>query len=310
MERELKEAAKLRRWSDEQINGILALLQEHAGYLYAHGHALALAQHVFRQACLKLDPASAPAFFAEVLNNGGSAHYGLGAAVEEARQWGVLILPPCVNRSSDRFSVVDPDALELIAAAAQTGSPSGGIRVPLTAIRGLGAEAVRHILQMRAVFGPFTSLLDFLRRMEPHQISRRELQVLIRLGAFSFTGRSRAQLALVEDIYASTGELLRATDRDPADVGPLEDELPTCSPRTRTLSSGRRSGSPRTSSHISASTSCHATSSRTRCASPRSSRRSTSPLWPASPTTPWCRSPAWSRRCGFARRRRASRWPG
>jgi hypothetical protein len=27
----------------------LALLQEHAGYLYAHGHALALAQHVFRQ---------------------------------------------------------------------------------------------------------------------------------------------------------------------------------------------------------------------------------------------------------------------
>ncbi len=60
MERELKEAAKLRRWSDEQINSILALLQEHAGYLYAHGHALALAQHVFRQACLKLDPASAP----------------------------------------------------------------------------------------------------------------------------------------------------------------------------------------------------------------------------------------------------------
>ena len=95
-----------------------------------------------------------------------------------------------------------------------------------TAIRGLGAETVRHILQMRAIFGPFTSLLDFLRRMEPHQISRRELQVLIRLGAFSFTGRSRAQLALVEDIYASTGELLRATDRDPADVAPLEDELP------------------------------------------------------------------------------------
>jgi hypothetical protein len=41
MELELKEAAKLRGWSDEQINSILALLQEHAGYLYAHGHALA-----------------------------------------------------------------------------------------------------------------------------------------------------------------------------------------------------------------------------------------------------------------------------
>jgi DNA polymerase-3 subunit alpha len=181
--------------------------------------------HVFHQACLKLDPATSPTFFAEVLNNGGSAHYGLGAAVEEARQWGVLLLPPCINRSTDRYAVVDPDAFELLTASSAS-SVGGAIRVPLTAIRGLGADTVRHILQMRAVFGPFTSLLDFLRRMEPQQISRRDVQVLIRLGAFSFTGRSRAQLALVEDIYASAGELLRATDRDPADLAHLEDELP------------------------------------------------------------------------------------
>jgi DNA polymerase III alpha subunit len=116
MERELKDAARLRRWTDEQINGVLALLQQHAGYHHAHGHALALARHVFLQACLKLDPATAPTFFAEVLNNGGSAHFGLGAAVEEARQWGVLLLPPCVNRSTDRYAVVDPDAVELVTA--------------------------------------------------------------------------------------------------------------------------------------------------------------------------------------------------
>ncbi len=41
MERELKEAAQLRRWTEDQINALVALLQEHAGYLYAHGHALA-----------------------------------------------------------------------------------------------------------------------------------------------------------------------------------------------------------------------------------------------------------------------------
>jgi len=61
--------------------------------------------------------------------------------------------------------VVDPDPLELLTPGSAT-SISGAIRVPLTAIRGLGAETVRHILQMRAVFGPFTSLLDFLRRIE------------------------------------------------------------------------------------------------------------------------------------------------
>jgi DNA polymerase-3 subunit alpha len=124
MERELKEAAKLRRWSDDQINALLALLQEHAGYLYAHGHALALAHHVLHQAWRKLDPATAPSFFAEVLNNGGSAHYGLGVAVEEARQWGVLLLPPCVNRSSDRYAVVDPDSLDGLS----SNPPPGAIR--------------------------------------------------------------------------------------------------------------------------------------------------------------------------------------
>jgi DNA polymerase-3 subunit alpha len=150
LERELREAGKLRRWSDEQLNGVLALLQEHAGYLYAHGHALALAHHVVEQARRKLDPESSPVFFAEVLNNGGSTHYGLGAAIEEARQWGVLLLPPCVNRSTDRYAVVDSEALELLATAGQLSSTSGGIRVPLTAIRGLAPATVRHILQMRA----------------------------------------------------------------------------------------------------------------------------------------------------------------
>jgi DNA polymerase III alpha subunit len=148
MERELKEAAKLRRWNDDQINALLALLQEHAGYLYVHGHALALANHVLHQAWRKLDPATAPSFFAEVLNNGGSAHYGLGAAVEEARQWGVLLLPPCINRSSDRYVVVDPDSLDGLSSS----RPAGAIRVPLTAIRGLGASTVHQILQMRSVF--------------------------------------------------------------------------------------------------------------------------------------------------------------
>jgi DNA polymerase III alpha subunit len=51
------------------------------------------------------------AFFAENLNNGGSAHYGLGAAIEEARQWGVVLLPPCVQHSTDRY-VVDDSAAE------------------------------------------------------------------------------------------------------------------------------------------------------------------------------------------------------
>jgi DNA polymerase III alpha subunit len=145
LERQLRAAATQRGWSVEQASGLIALLLEHVGYLHNHGHALAMAQHAYRQACLKVNPTTAPAFFAEVLNNGGSAAYGLGAAVEEARRFGVLLLPPCVNRSAERFLVEDRSD-ELAAAQSKGRGVVGAIRVPLTAIRGLGPEAAQHIL--------------------------------------------------------------------------------------------------------------------------------------------------------------------
>jgi DNA polymerase III alpha subunit len=184
-------AFQQRRWTEEQINALLGLLQEHAGYLYAHGHALALAQHVLVQACAKVNPETAAAFFCDVLNNGGSAHYGLGAAVEEARRWGVVMLGPCVNRSTDRY-VVENNTFEVITADDKNGQTVGAIRVPLTAIRGLGTEVARHIIAMRTAFGPCTSLLDFRQRVERGTLDRRGLLALIKLGAFDFTALARA----------------------------------------------------------------------------------------------------------------------
>ena len=78
---------------------------------------------------------------------------------------------------------------------------------------------------MREAFGPFTSLLDFCRRVDRELVSRRAVQALIKLGAFNFTGLARAQLALAEQVYSSTGDLLRAADRNPTGLGPLEEEL-------------------------------------------------------------------------------------
>jgi DNA polymerase-3 subunit alpha len=217
MERAIREAGARQRWTTEQSNALVALLVEHVGYLHLHGHALAMAQHVFRQACLKVNPATAPDFFAEVLNNGGSIQYGLGSAVEEARRFGVLLLPPCVNQSSDRF-VAEQDAGE-------GRGTIGAIRVPLTAIRGLGPGAAEHILAVRAAFGDFTSLLDFCRKVDRRLVSRHDVLLLIKLGAFTFTGLSRAQLAAAEQQYTVLADAMRYTEGDPAGLSSLEDEL-------------------------------------------------------------------------------------
>ena len=152
MERAIREAGARQGWTTEQSNALIALLIEHVGYLHLHGHALAMAQHVFRQACLKVNPATTPTFFAEVLNNGGSIQYGLGSAVEEARRFGLQLVPPCVNRSSHRF-VVEDTGLGNLSTEQSRRSATSAIRVPLTAIRGLGPEAAHHILWARAAYG-------------------------------------------------------------------------------------------------------------------------------------------------------------
>ena len=154
-----------------------------------------------------------------MLNNGGSAHYGLGAAVEEARQWGVVLLPPCVQRSADRY-VVEDDAPEV-----QSSHAVGAVRVPLTAIRGLGPRAARHILIARKAFGGFDGLLDFCRKVDRDQVSRQDVLLLIKLGSFGWTGLSRGQLALAEQYYAGAAELLRAADRDPSRAVSIEAEF-------------------------------------------------------------------------------------
>jgi DNA polymerase-3 subunit alpha len=217
MERAIREAGARQRWTKEQSNALVALLIQHVGYLHLHGHALTMAQHVFRQACLKVDAATAPLFFAEVLNNGGSIQYGLGSAVEEARRFGVLLLPPCINQSSDRFKVEQ--------ATVESRGTIGAVRVPLTAIRGLGPETAQHSLAGRAAFGDYTSLLDFCRKVDRRLVSRHDVLLLIKLGAFGFTGLNRAQLAAAEQYYTSLADTVRYGDGDPSAVSTIEDEL-------------------------------------------------------------------------------------
>src|SRR6188472_3905043 len=55
MERAIREAGARQKWTTEQSNALLTLLISHVGYLHLHGHALTMAHHVFRQACLKVN---------------------------------------------------------------------------------------------------------------------------------------------------------------------------------------------------------------------------------------------------------------
>jgi DNA polymerase-3 subunit alpha len=89
----------------------------------------------------------------------------------------------------------------------------------------MGPEAAQHIVAVRAAFGDYTSLLDFCRKVDRRPVTRHDLLLLIKVGAFGFTGVSRAGLTLAEQVFAASADLARSGDQDPQGAVQLEEDL-------------------------------------------------------------------------------------
>jgi DNA polymerase III subunit alpha len=90
---------------------------------------------------------------------------------------GIQVLPPHVNESGWKFTVTEEQK----------------IRFGLGAVRGVGSGAVQSILRAREEGGPFSSLFEFLERIDLRALNKRACEALIAAGAMDGFG-SRAQL--------------------------------------------------------------------------------------------------------------------
>jgi DNA polymerase-3 subunit alpha len=95
------------------------------------------------------------------------------------------VLPPDVNESGWKFTVTD----------------TGKIRFGLGAVRGVGHGAVDSILAARAA-GRFTSLFDFLERVDIRALNKRACEALIAAGALDAFGHRAQLLAGLDSAYA------------------------------------------------------------------------------------------------------------
>ena len=100
----------------------------------------------------------------------------LGDFRQEARRMGIEIVPPSINRSMVHFDVQD-----------------GQIVYAMGAIKGVGEQAVEHIVTVRGD-QPFRSLGDFARRISPRQLNKRTLENLVAAGAFDELEPNRARV--------------------------------------------------------------------------------------------------------------------
>ncbi|REJ78494.1 MAG: DNA polymerase III subunit alpha [Acidobacteria bacterium] len=144
---------------------IYNLMAQFADYGFNRSHSVAYAYVAFQTAYLK---AHYPAFFyAAVLSSEANDSAKIYKYANELRDSGLKLLPPDVNESDAGFTPLE-----------------GAVRFGLTAIKGIGAGSVEAILRARKKGGRFTSLFDFVSRIEQGALNRRALESLICAGAF------------------------------------------------------------------------------------------------------------------------------
>ncbi|MBB6732616.1 DNA polymerase III subunit alpha [Cohnella zeiphila] len=187
-------------FSAEEAGHVYDLIVRFADYGYCRAHAAAYAVLAFQTAYLKAHypvPFMASMLTAVIGHQRRTAEY-----VDECRKMGIPVLPPDVNESGVLFTPA-PRADEPVGADGEP-QPVGAIRFGLAAVKNVGTQAIDNLLAERAK-GPFESLTDLCRRVDPRVCNKRVLESLLLAGAMDTLPGHRAQrlAALDETVEAA-----------------------------------------------------------------------------------------------------------
>ncbi len=151
---------------------IFELLKKFGEYGFNKSHSAAYALVSYRTAWLK---ANYPAeFMAAMMTSVMDTVDKVPEYIEECKRMGITVLPPSINESGVKFNVVD-----------------GKIRYAMSAVKNVGREAVKKIVEEREANGPYVSLADLCQRQ---LLNRKVLESLIRCGALDNLGSNRATM--------------------------------------------------------------------------------------------------------------------
>ena len=164
-----------------------------AGYGFNKSHAAAYALIAWQTAWLK---ANYPAEFsaASMTYDSGNTDK-LSVFKQDCLAHDIAVLPPCVNASEAKFTV-------------EKNGDNLAVRYALGAIRNVGVDAMRELVENRQSEGVFANIDDFITRMSG-SLSRRFLENLIKAGAFDGIEHNRARLLTGLDAIVGHGQAIK-----------------------------------------------------------------------------------------------------
>ena len=168
-------AAQTKGMAEPLANEIFDTMEKFAGYGFNKSHAAAYALVGYQTAYLKCH------FPVEFLAASMSLDIGntdkLAAFFQEAKRLRIPVLPADINSSGADFDV-----------------RGGAIVYALGALKGVGVEAMRHVMAIRNEAGPFRDLYDLAERIDPRQVNKKAFESLARAGALDTLEPNRSRV--------------------------------------------------------------------------------------------------------------------
>jgi len=169
---------KSRGYPEKITREVWRQIESFAGYSFSKAHSASYAVESFQSLYLK---AHYPLEFQVAVINNFGGFYQTWVYLNEVRRQGGNVELPCVNKSMNTTSI-----------AGKT-SHLGFIHV-----RNLEKRTIELIINERNSHGKFSSLVDFIKRVP---VTREQLIILIRIGAFRFTGKAKSNLLWEAHLY-------------------------------------------------------------------------------------------------------------
>jgi len=198
------ENCKAKGYPKHVIDRVWYEIESFSGYSFSKGHSASYAVESYQSLYLK---AHYPLeFMVGVINNFGG-FYRTEFYFHEARMNGAVIEAPCVNHS-DYLTTISGKTIYM-----------GFIH-----LKSLEVKIAKYIAIDRGRQGTYRSLDHFLRRTPG--IGLEQVRLLIRVGAFRFTGKSKQRLLWEAMLFFSSVQAKPTTSQHLFDTEPSEYPLP------------------------------------------------------------------------------------
>jgi DNA polymerase-3 subunit alpha len=175
------------------------LIGPFAGYGFNKAHAASYGRVAYQTAYMK---ANFPVeYMTAVLTADAGDVEKIAETIAECKRMKIEVLPPDINESFADFTVV-------------RGGDMQKIRFGLTSIKNFGEGITRSIVTEREAHGAFTSLSNFLARVQDKNINKKSLESLIKSGALDSLEDRATALKNIDTLLLYAKEARTQTNQD------------------------------------------------------------------------------------------------